>query len=255
MALTASPRRAAWVMVAGLILGLFLVTGTRSSLLLLIGPLAMAALAGWNRIRSSVWTIVSHGAVAATLVVAFQIALALPVVLRPATTTGEPGSTGSAAPSVPSVLGDRLGSIPGALQNPASDQSLKERVAQYRAAWELFVSRPILGVGPGHSIDWVDSSGQPRTGFTADTPLVLPAKFGLVGILVLSGAAVAYGLTVRTALRRDRQSVVTLTLVGYGAWTVVSLPLGFPVEDKGASLALMLLLALAFIEGGRVQQR
>jgi hypothetical protein len=255
MALTASRRLVAWVMVAGLILSLFLVTGTRSSLLLLIGPLAMAALAGWARMRTSIWTIVSHGAVAATLVVAFQIALALPVALRPGPTTGEPGSSGSAAPSVPSVLGDRLGSIPGALQNPASDQSLRERVAQYRAAWALFISSPILGVGPGHSIDWVDSSGQPRTGFTADTPLVLPAKFGVVGILVLSGAAVAYGLTVRTALRRDRQSVVTLTLVGYGAWTVVSLPLGFPVEDKGASLALMLLLALAFIEGGRVQQR
>lgn len=255
MALTASRRRATWVILAGVILGLFLVTGTRSSLLLLIGPLAMAALAGRARTRSSIWTIVSHGAVAATLLVAFQIALALPVVLRLGPTTGEPGSSGSAA-SIPNVLGDRIGSIPLALQNPASDQSFRERVAQYRAAWALFRSSPILGVGPGHSIDWVDSSGQPRTGFTADTPLVLPAKFGLLGVLVLSGAAVAYGFTVRTALRRDRRSVVALTLVGYGAWTVLSLPLGFPIEDKGASLALMLLLTLAFVEeSGRAHRR
>jgi hypothetical protein len=212
----------------------------------------MAAISGWARMRSSIQTIVLQGAFAAILVVAFQLALAVPVLLRSEQPTVEPRSSQSAVPSVPSVLGDRLGSIPGVLGNPASDQSIQERIAQYRAAWALFVSRPILGFGPGHSIDWVDSSGLPREGFTADTPLVLPAKFGVVGILVLCGAAAAYALTVRTAMGRDRQSVITLTLVGYGVWTLVSLPLGFPVEDKGASLALMLLLSLAFHREGSI---
>jgi hypothetical protein len=247
-ALTAHRQRAAWVMLAGLILGLFLLTGTRSSLLLLIGPLAMAVLAGRVRIRSSLRSIASHGLVAVAVILAFQLALALPVVLGLGRTTGEPGSSGSAAPSVPGVLGDRFGSLPAVLVNPASDASFKERVAQYEAAWALFVSSPIVGVGPGHSIDWVAVSGYPRTEFTADTPLVMPAKFGLLGILVFIAAAAAYGSTVRTAMRRDRRSVITLTLVGYGVWTIVGLPLGFPIEDKGASLALMLVLALAFAE-------
>lgn len=244
-ALTAGRRGAAWVTLAGVILGLFLLTGTRSSLLLLVGPLAMAALAGRARIRSSLRPFVSHGVVAVAVVLVFQLALALPVLLGIGL-TAEPGSP--AATFGPSVLGDRFGSLPVLVSNPASDPSINERVAQYEAAWALFVSSPIVGVGPGHSIDWVDVSGYPQTGFTADTPLVMPAKFGLLGILVFLGAAVAYGSTVRTAWRRDRRSVITLALVGYGAWTIVGLPLGFPIEDKGTSLALMLLLALAFAD-------
>ena len=119
----------------------------------------------------------------------------------------------------------------------------------WRIPYSTNVERVALAAGQkGLSIDWVDVSGYPRTGFTADTPLVMPAKFGLVGVLAFLGAALAYGLTVRTALRRDRRSRITLTLVAYGVLTIVGLPLGFPIEDKGASLALMLLLALAFAE-------
>jgi len=247
-ALSAGRRGAVWAMLAGVVLGLFLVTGTRSSLLLLIGPLAMAALAGRARIRSSIWALVSHGVVAVAVVIAFQLALALPAVLGIGRTAEEPGSS-PAATFGPSVLGDRFGSLPALLGNPTSDQSMRERVAQYEAAWALFVASPIVGVGPGHSIHWVDVSGYPQSRFTADTPMVMPAKFGLLGILVFLGAAVAYGSTVRTALRRDRRSVITMALVGYGVWTIVGLPLGFPIEDKGASLALVLLLALTFAEG------
>jgi O-antigen ligase len=234
-------------MLAGVILGLFLLTGTRSSLLLLIGPLAMAALAGRARIRSSLRSLGSHGVVAVSVVLAFQLALSLPVLLGLGQTQ-EPGSSGPTQTFGPNVLDDRIGSIPTVVSNPASDASIKERIAQYEAAWALFVSSPIVGVGPGHSIDWIDVSGYPATGFTADTPLVMPAKFGLLGLLVFLGAAVAYGSTVRTAWRRNRRSGITLTLVGFGVTTIVGLPLGFPIEDKGASLALLLLLALAFAE-------
>jgi hypothetical protein len=247
-ALTATRRRGAWVVLAGLILGLFLLTGTRSALLFLIGPLAMATLAGWARIRSSLTYLAGHAAVAVAVVVVFQGALTLPTVLGPGLPSGEPGSSMLPTPTAPNVLGDRFGSLPGVLGNPASDASFRERFAQYEAAWELFVSSPILGVGPGHSIDWIDVSGYPRTGFTADTPLVVPAKFGVLGILVFLGAALAYGLNVRTALKQDRRSGISLTLVGYGVLAVVGLPLGFLFEDKGASLALILLLALAFAE-------
>jgi hypothetical protein len=247
-ALTAGRRRAAWVGVAGVTLGLFLLTGTRSSLLLLIGPVVMAAVAGWPQIRSSVQSIVLHAVVAVVVVVAFQLALVLPAALELARPSEEPGSSAPTATSVPDVLGDRFGSLVGTLANPASDASIKERLAQYGAAWGLFLASPIVGVGPGHTIDWIDVSGYPRSGFTADTPLVMPAKFGLLGVLVFLGVAVAYGSTVWTALRRDRRSAVTLTLVGFGIWVIVGLPLGFTVEDKGTGLALMLLLALAFGE-------
>lgn len=239
---------ARWPVLAGAILGLFLLTGTRSSLLLLVGTLAMALLAARARIPSTVRIFLLHGVVAVAVVVAFQVALALPVVMRVGQPTPEPGSSGATATLTPSVLGDRFGSIFTLVGNPSSDGSIKERVAQYRAAWALFVSSPIVGVGPGHSIKWIDVSGYPRTGFTADTPLVMPAKFGLLGILVFLGPVLAYGSTVRASLRRDRRSAITLTLVGYGVWTLVSLGLGFPIEDKGVSLALILLLSLALAE-------
>lgn len=245
MALTARRRAVAWVVLAGVMLGLFLITGTRSSLLLLAGPLAMASLLGSARIGSSLRLLVAHAGVAVGVVLAFQLALALPVILRP---TEQPGSPGPTPTSRPDVLGDRLWSLPAVVGNPGSDPSIKERLAQYDAAWALFASSPVVGVGPGHPITWVNVSGHVRTGFMADTPLVLAAKFGLLGILVFVGAAVAYGSTVRAALRRDRRSGMMLALVAYGVWTIVALPLGFPVEDKGASLALMLLLALAFVE-------
>lgn len=246
-ALTVGSQRTVWVLLAGVVLGLFLLTGTRSSLLLLIGPIAMVAIAGGERIQSSVRTVFMHGVVAVAVVLAFQLALALPILLE-IDQSGEPGASHPAATLGPSVAGSRIGTLPGVLGNPASDPSFRERVSQYEAAWVLFVSSPIVGVGPGHSIDWVNVSGRPRTGFTADTPLVLPAKFGLLGILVLMGTAAAYGNTVRTALRRSRRSAITLTLVGYGALTLAIIPLGFPFEDKGGSLALILLLTLTFAE-------
>jgi O-antigen ligase len=247
-ALTLGRRSALWTGLAGLTLGLFLLTGTRSSLLLLIPAIAMAALAGRSRIRSSLKILISHGLVAVAVVVAFQVALTLPAVVGLGRTPGDPGSTDPPATSLPHVLGDRLESLPALLDHPTSDPSFKERVAQYRAAWKLLLSSPVLGVGPGHLIDWVDVSGEPRSAFTADTPLVMPAKFGTLGILVFLGFAGAYGATVWTALQQDRRSGVTLTLVGFGVLAIVGLPLGFLVEDKGASLALILLLALAFTE-------
>lgn len=244
--------RGRWAVLAGVILGLFLLTGTRSSLLMIVGPLVMAVYAGRDRIRSSLRLFLAHGVIAVGVMLVFQLALALPVFVAPG--AGEPGSSGEAANAGPTatlgpdVLGDRFGSLPILVSNPASDASVQERLAQYGAAWALFVASPIVGVGPGHAIEWVDVSGYRRAEFTADTPLVLPAKFGLLGVLVMLGIVYAYVSTGRTALRRNPGSAITLTLVGYGVSTLVGLPLGFAVEDKGASLALMLLLALAFGE-------
>jgi O-antigen ligase len=242
-AFTAGKRSLRWGLLAGVILGLFLITGTRSSLLLLIGPLVMAVLAGRTHLRSTLIALASHAVVAVVVVIAFQFALELPALVE--ADRGSPVQSGS--PDPPSVIGERLGTVPAVLGNMSSDPSFKERLAQYQAAWALFASSPIVGVGPGHSIEWINVSGQPQTGYEADTPLVLPAKFGILGVLVFLGAAAAYVSTVVIALRKDRRSGITLTLFGYGVWTIVGLPLGFAVEDKGASLALMLLLALAFV--------
>lgn len=244
--------RARWAALAGVIFGIFLLTGTRSSLLMAVAPIAMAAYAGKDRARSSVAQFAIHLIVAAAVVGAFQLTLALPGLLpEVAQQSAAPASTptaGETATPEPNVIGDRFGSLPEVVTNPASDASIKERVAQYRAAAALFARSPLLGVGPGHPIEWIDVSGFPRDDYTADTPLVFPAKFGVLGLLVLGMMAYAFWFTLRMAVNRNPRSAVTLCLVGYAVSSLVGLPLGFPIEDKGASLALMLLLALALKE-------
>ena len=241
-------RRPVWLLIAGVTLALFLITGTRSSLLLLSAPLGMAVFLGWTHLRSSLVAVVSHAAVAAALVLTFQLVLVIPESSPPAV---DPGSSVAGATPVPGVVTDRFGSIPSLVESPASDPSMRERVAQYRAAWELFASSPIIGVGPGHAIEWTNVSGQLESGFVADTPLVMPAKFGLVGVGVFAAFGVAYWGSLRSVLYRDRRSTIMLALIGYGVWTIVTLPLGLLVEDKGASLGLILLLALAYDQRAR----
>jgi hypothetical protein len=236
-------RRPVWLLIAGVTLALFLVTGTRSSLLLLSAPIGMVVFLGWTHLRSSVIAVVSHAAVAAALVLTFQLALVIPDSAPPAV---DPVASEAGATPAPGVVTDRFGSIPSLVGSPGSDPSMRERVAQYRAAWELFASSPIIGVGPGHAIEWTNVSGQLESGFVADTPLVMPAKFGLVGVALFAAFGLAYWKSVRSVLYSDRRSPITLAFIGYGVWTIVTLPLGFLVEDKGASLGLILLVALAY---------
>lgn len=244
-ALTARSIR--WAIVSGVVLGLFLITGTRSSLILLAGPLAMIVLLGWARIGSTLKPLVVH-AIAAVLVVAvFQVSISAAVASGLPTDEEHPAATPQAAPGV-DIIGDRFGTLPSLVENPSSDGSIRERAAQYRAAWALVVSSPIVGVGPGHPIEWVDVSGFARNDFTADTPLVLPAKFGLLGILAFAALAYAFAVLTAATLHRFGRTPVALTLVAYGVVALIGLPLGFLVEDKGASMALMLLVSLVLVE-------
>lgn len=244
-AIASDRRRTRWAVVAGVVLGLFLVTGSRSALLLLAAPLVMALYAGRKRIRASFAGLATHALVAGIVVLALQGVLALGLAAPREAEPSESATSGTG------VLGDRFGSLGEVVGNPASDASIRERIAQYGAAWALFLGSPIFGVGPGHAIEWIDVSGSRQAQYTADTPLVFPAKFGVVGVAVLGGIAFAYWSTLRRAMSRKPQSAVTLTLIGYGAATVVGFPLGSPLDDKGTSLALMLLLALAFRQNCR----
>lgn len=249
-AIRAGPAGWRWAVLAGVILGFFLVTGTRSSLLILLGPVVMAAIAGRTRVPAAVGSGVVHVVVAIAVVVAFQIAVTLSSDGAAQITSPPDGGTGAVATATPGpgVIGDRFGGLGAVISNPGADPSLKERVAQYEAAWRLFASAPLFGVGPGHAIEWIRVSGEKWNAFTADTPLVLLAKFGLLGALAMLPLFWAYADTLRKLRPRAGQSVAGLAMVGYATTTIVALPLGFPIEDKGTSLGLILLLALAFGE-------
>jgi hypothetical protein len=239
-----------WALVAGVVLGLFLITGTRSSLILLAGPLAMVIAVARSRRLTAIGHAAVHLIAAFVLVAAFQVSIsALAAEAPPPGAGAEPGATPGGTADV-DVIGDRLGSLPGLLAEPGSDASIRERIAQYQSAWALFVESPIVGVGPGHPIEWVDVSGSHRDEFTADTPLVMPAKFGLAGIVVFAAFVYAFVVVCAASFRRHGQARLPLTLVGYGVVAALGLPLGFLVEDKGASMALMLLLAVTLAAWG-----
>ena len=238
------PRRFQWAAVAGVVLGLFLITGTRSSLIFLAAPVvAVVVERRWRSVRPSVVPLASHAAVAAVVVLVFQGAITVGPTLVPQEGVQPRPSSAAASPGA-DVVGERFGSVPELFRNPASDASVRERAAQYGAAWQLFASSPLAGVGPGHPIPWIDVSGFARDEYTADTPLVMPAKFGLLGVAVFIGFAVAFVTLLRRALIDIPGSKAALAFTEYGALIVLGLPLGFLVEDKGTSLGLMLLLAI-----------
>jgi hypothetical protein len=243
-----SRRFASWAVLAGVVLGLFLVTGTRSSLILLAGPLAMVVAAGWQRAMAAFRPLALHAFVAVFVVVVFQVSLSAAAADPLPDDGGGSPAPGPAETSGPDVIGDRFGSLPDLLGSPASDASIRERAAQYQAAWSLFVRSPVWGVGPGHPIEWIDVSGIRRDEFTADTPMVLPAKFGGIGVAVFAVIAYAFVSVAIAAFRRAGPSRVPLSLIGYGSVAAVGLPLGFLPEDKGASMALMILVALSLVE-------
>jgi O-antigen ligase len=121
-------------------------------------------------------------------------------------------------------------------------------VAQYEVAWDLFASSPLVGVGLGHPFVWIRVDGTTRSDITADTPLILPAKLGVLGIAWL---ALFIAVWIRFVQRLRRVAGVTIPGLAMTAWAAIlgALAWGsFNPEDKGFSFALMLLLSLAFIE-------
>lgn len=243
-------RRYAWACMAGLVLGLHLVTGNRASLVLLVVPLAMAVVVRPRSISRTTGVVGLHVAIALIVLGAAELALHTPAPDAPAGASSS-APTVEAAPDVPTAA-ERLQSIESLATDPLEDASVIERVAQWAAAWELFLDSPLIGVGPGHSIEWTDISGLPRDDFTADTPLVLPAKFGLVGTIVVALLVAAY---VRTGelVKLDGWAAIDVAVFGYGVAAVVGLPFGMPLEDKGFSFGLALLLALVL--AGRWRHR
>ena len=231
---------------AGLLLGVFLSTGTRTTLILVAAPLAMAAALGrpsWRR------SLAAGGLVA---VATFATFMAITISIEAATAV--PGASaavsgpvsGAAAPTPPpQVIENRILSVGDLLRDPGSQGSFRERLSQTRVAADAFLARPLFGIGPGAEIAWVDDGGRAQQSYYLDTPLMFEAKFGLVGLAVLLAWAGCALVSLRRLVRRRGWTTGTLALLGYGALFAASSALGPPMDDKGASFALAFVLALA----------
>jgi len=217
-----------WYTLGALAIPILLVlAGTRSALPVLV-CVVLALFAGWENKRSLlVWT---AGAIAAA-----AAALAGLVVLAHSHHGGL------------ARLTVRITSIPHTILHLGSDQSYKERAAEWHAAWATFKGHELLGVGPGHTFVWRYAGVGPLqtlSRYNLDTPVVFLAKFGIVGIIALVIAI--YGLI--RFLRMKRPPAihdVRRALTWYLVLAVVTLPFGWPLEQKDFTLGLILLGALA----------
>lgn len=249
--------RYAWAISSAVVIGLLLATGTRTAVALAAIPIVLlvdaARIGGLVRLRTSFLP-----AVAPVLVVAM---VAMPGILSalPATPPGQPVATPSAVATPGSITppasaatpaptpqdGGRFGTIDDVVSG--SDASLRLRWAQTVAAWEIFVSSPIVGRGLGIPIPWINVDGTLVNYFLADTPVTVLAKFGLFGIVIWAAIGWATVLTLRRARCLGRPAAVARSaLMGLATGFILLLPFGAQLEDKGTGLALILLLGLAY---------
>ena len=222
--LSRRPWRFFWASVAATVLTLLLITGTRSVLVIVVGPVAMLFARGqrFTRVRRLAGGVFVVGL--AALPLAF---LAL-----------QSGLVDTAK------LAERFGSLVALGSNLSADQSFIERSAQVGVASSAFMGSPVVGVGLGSTFESVRFGGEPFAAVNLDTGLSIAAKFGLLG-LGLIGIALAAVLTFFRRLRIRLPEQVRLSVVGFAAVSVAFLPLGNPLEDKGFGLAMAILFAWA----------
>jgi hypothetical protein len=213
-----------WASLAALVLALYAVTGTRTSMILLFVPFAVVP--GGEGTARRCGRLVALGAV-------IVVVSLLVVQLLGQVTTFNPAESMSRLRSITDVFG-----------SSAAGQSYTERALQTRASWEAFRAAPLFGVGPGYQFHWFTDFSGARSAFNIDSPLAIAAKFGLLGIITLGYTAGQYWRALR-ALRSNSASFVNQAalrgfLLVVGAFSL----LGSAFEDKGLSFALIFLIVL-----------
>jgi O-antigen ligase len=215
-------RRITWSLVAcGLVMSV-VITGTRTGLIFLA---AFAGIAGSRK--------------KGRIPVHRLLAVLAPVVVVTAVASTVVASVVSTDPN---FLSNRVNAAVLLIQGDRSDASYLDRVNQYGFAQKAMSAHPLLGTGPGFLFP--NSNPAQPSAFTLDTPLVTPAKFGIVGtaVFLLFLAQILYSVHI---VRKMIHHTVVDTAIRAFAWVfLLDVPFGGFIEDKGFSIALMLLLGL-----------
>lgn len=219
MALVGRGIRWIWLIYGACLVLSVLVTGTRTGLLF---PIAVLGIIGSvTKQRVPVLKAAAGLALGCGLV-----AVGLPIVGDRLTTVGFGQDRIQAA----------LDAVLGGL---STDQSGALRERAYAIAEGIAIDHPLLGQGVGGT--FANPSSGVLGGFSLDTPWLYPAKFGLIGTLVLGSALC---LVVYSCARRaDGPWLRELTATRAIAVTwIVLLPFGPITEDKGFAVSLALLV-------------
>ena len=226
-------QRLAWALLTSAVLAMLLTTGTRTSFVLLAAPLAIVFGTRHRLTQRSVRVLVGAPLLAVLVFLGAQAVV---------TVTNADREALAARTTLLFDTGDR-----------STDQSYIDRLAQTDAAWEAFLSSPVVGTGPGKPIVFETLfEGQQATP-SVDSPVSLLTKFGLMGILAAIATVLGYIGTLRALRARTGvRTIAQLALIGFGAVVAAWTLLLNPFEDKGFALGLMLLLAVGAREASDV---
>ena len=214
------PHRLRWLMAASAIMTVMLVNGSRTNVVLLAATLGVVGSRAKVRVpfRRIVVLILQLGA-AVTITLPFLAAALI---------------------REPDFIGQRISGVVNVITGQATaDQSYMARQQSYALARQTFLHFPLFGIGPGHLY-----ATEGFYSMSLDTPWLMPAKLGLIGVT----AIVIYLLATAACVRRVRKLAGWSTLVtvgrGWAAFLVALIPFGPWIEDKGFALALTLYVAV-----------
>jgi len=199
-----------------------LITGTRTGLVFLLVFLGLMGVPEKARIP---FRRIFLGVVPLGLVAAYVLPVIAAQVMRPG------------------LLEKRIGLAVEALQGGFSnDASGAIRLMAYLYTSDIFSDNLFFGQGVGRTFPNPNPGGV-RENFTLDTPLVYPAKFGILGCIVLLGAMV---LIFRALVKAPGRTPLPERTAVWGTIAVLIglMPFGAPTEDKGFMVAVALLVAL-----------
>jgi O-antigen ligase len=161
-ALQADVRRPRWLVLAGLILALLVATGTRTTIVLLVAPLAIA-LGARRKLATRSVRLALLGPVVVTATLLFGLAFV--------------GISGANTES----LQERL-EVLRSTGDSGGDASYNERVDQSEVAWERSESSVILGAGPGTTFQRKTQDGVLVSSTFLDPPLTSRRSSGSLGL-------------------------------------------------------------------------
>ncbi len=143
----------------------------------------------------------------------------------------------------------RLASLVLLVENPRKDGSFEARLSETLAATASFLEEPVLGVGPGHIFLWRSYNGKVGKTFSiVDTPMAIPAKYGLVGVGLFGFAFLVFCSFIVRMIRVIGRSSCLAAIAAFTAYSFFRTFIGPPFDDKGYGIGVLFLLALCLLE-------
>lgn len=142
----------------------------------------------------------------------------------------------------------RLFSVWAASTNPRSDKSNLLRILQTAQLARAFARDPIFGTGPGKVFPSVARGYLVLSTSVNDSPMEFPAKYGLVGVVLLLAAVAQVVRFGRERARAFGCSPALRALAAYAIFALIASIAHSPIVDKGFSFGLAFLLALSLFE-------